>query len=79
MQRAAVSIPANIAEGYRRRHHAEYLQFVAISHASLAELETHLEIAKRVNYVSEDAYRVILVEANSLSKQLRMLSQALDR
>ena len=40
MQRAAVSIPSNIAEGHIRQHSREYLQHVAIAHGSLAELQT---------------------------------------
>lgn len=47
MLRAAISIPSNIAEGYRRRHKAEYVQFLSIALASAAELETQLIIAKK--------------------------------
>jgi four helix bundle protein len=46
MLRAAISIPSNIAEGYRRSHRPEYIQFLSISLASSAELETQLVIAK---------------------------------
>ena len=46
MQRAAVSIPSNIAEGHTREHLKEYLHHLSIAQASLAELETQLEIAK---------------------------------
>lgn len=45
MQRAVVSVPSNIAEGYSRNHKAEYIQFLSIARASLAELDTQLEIA----------------------------------
>jgi four helix bundle protein len=76
MQRAAVSIPANIAEGYSRRYRAEYTQFVSISHASLAELETHIETAKRVDYVSVQQYTELLRQTDALSKQLRALQKA---
>lgn len=48
LKRAAVSIPANIAEGYKRKGLGEYLQFLSIADASAAELETHLIIIKRV-------------------------------
>jgi four helix bundle protein len=43
MRRAAVSIEANIAEGFNRNHHAEYRQFLYIALGSCAELETHLK------------------------------------
>ena len=40
MRRAAVSIPSNIAEGYGRKHKAEYRQFLSVAYGSLLELET---------------------------------------
>ncbi len=46
MLRAAISIPSNIAEGSRRNHKAEYIQFLSIALASAAELETQLIICK---------------------------------
>ncbi len=46
MQRAAVAIPSNIAEGYLRGHRKEYIQFLSISLASSAELETQILICK---------------------------------
>ena len=53
MQRAAVSVPSNIAEGHARESTKEYLQHISIAQASLAELETQVEIAKQLNYISE--------------------------
>src|SRR3990172_11771209 len=53
IRRAVVSIPSNIAEGYGRRSHKEYLQFYAISYGSALELETQLVIAKELEFVSE--------------------------
>lgn len=47
MQRSAVSIPSNIAEGQTRNHLPEYIQFLGIAYASAAELETQPIISKR--------------------------------
>lgn len=46
MQRAAISIPSNSAEGYSRKNPKEYIQFLHIAYGSSAELETQLVIAK---------------------------------
>ena len=54
MQRAAVSIPANIAEGYGRVHRGDYVHHLSIARGSLAKLETHITIAVRLNYVSRE-------------------------
>lgn len=53
MRRSAVSVPSNIAEGYKRKGLGEYLQFLSIAEASSAELETQLIITK-ANYPSLD-------------------------
>jgi len=51
LQRAAVSIPANIAEGQRRQHKPEFVQHLFIANGSLAEVETHIQLAERLGYV----------------------------
>ena len=55
MRRAAVSVPANIAEGAARSGTKELLRFLGIAAASLSELDTHVEIAKRLGYLNDDA------------------------
>lgn len=65
MRRSAVSIPSNIAEGYARKHSKEYIQFVRIAYGSGAELETQLEITKKLNFATpEEIERVekLLIE-----------------
>lgn len=53
IKRAAISIPSNIAEGFRRRYAKEHKQFLNISLGSCAELETQLVIAKELSYIDE--------------------------
>jgi four helix bundle protein len=48
MRRAAVSIPSNIAEGFKRRGINDYVRFLSFASGSAAELETHIELCKRL-------------------------------
>jgi four helix bundle protein len=52
MQRAAVSIPSNIAEGQARQHPAEFRQFLHVAIGSAAELDTQLTVAVDLGYVA---------------------------
>ncbi len=52
LQRAAVSVPANVAEGHGRQHRTEFVQHLSIAYGSLAEVETHIQIAQRLTYLS---------------------------
>ncbi len=79
IQRAAVSVPSNIAEGHTRESTKEYLQHLSIAQASLAELETQLEIAKRLKYLSEEELNRVLTHTSALGKQLFALRNALMR
>lgn len=66
MQRAAVSIPSNIAEGYKRNHLPEYIQFLSIANGSGGELETQLELCKRLPELTECNYSM----ANNLLEEV---------
>lgn len=52
MRRAAVSIPANIAEGHAREGILDYIRFVGLSRGSASELDTYLEIVSRLEYLT---------------------------
>lgn len=79
IQRAAVSVPSNIAEGHTREHTKEYLYHLSIAQGSLAELETQLEIAARLNYLARGELLPILERVVSLGKQQYALRNALLR
>ena len=79
IRRSAVSVPANIAEGYGREYRAEYVQFLRISQGSLKELETHLLLSIRVKLSYPDLVNPVLEQCESLGKMLRSLIRSLQK
>lgn len=79
IRRAAVSIPANIAEGYGRKTLGEYVQHLSIANGSLKELETHLLIAGRLHYVKDDEIIPALEGCSEIGRMLASLIQKLRR
>ncbi len=72
-RRAAVSVAANIAEGYGRGTRPSYASFVRIAQGSLKELETHLILAERVGVAKAGSTDPILADADELGRMLRSL------
>jgi len=78
IRRAAVSIPANIAEGYGRRSRNEYLQFLSIANGSIVELETHLLIAERLNFITREVSEQLQKQINFVGRLLSALRKSLN-
>lgn len=77
LRRAAVSVAANIAEGYGRGSRREYLQFLAIAQGSLKETETHIIIAERLSYATHAQAERILSQAEEIGRMLGGLIRSL--
>jgi len=79
LQRAAVSIPANIAEGRERQYTKEFLQHLSIAYGFLAELETHLQIAQRLNYLDMNHLKQMLDKTAEVGRMLNGLRKSLEK
>ena len=78
-RRAAVSIPANIAEGHGRLYRGEYAHHAAIARGSVSELITCLEIVRRLDYAADAALEPSFTHADNVSAMLTKLMRALRR
>jgi four helix bundle protein len=79
IRRAAVSVPANIAEGYGRSHRGDYVRYMSVANGSLKELETELTIASRLGYVAEADRRQVMRQADELGRMLGRLIRILRK
>ena len=75
MQRAAVSVPSNIAEGYERTD-KDFIRFLMIAKGSAAEVRTQAYIAYKTNLITHDEMTHIVDETKQLSRMLQALAQA---
>ena len=79
LQRAAISIPANIAEGRHRQHSKEFLRHLSIAYGSLAELETHIQIAERLNYMNHNETSQVLNRTAEIGRMLNGLRKSIEK
>ncbi|MGH2588721.1 MAG: four helix bundle protein [Dehalococcoidia bacterium] len=78
VRRAAISIPANVAEGYGRESRADYVRFLRIAQGSLKELETHLLLADRLALSPTEQVADALQQTDDLGRMLRSLIRSLQ-
>lgn len=79
LQRAAVSVPSNIAEGHARQSTRDYMRHISIALGSIAEVETQLSIACNLELASKEETDQLLNRAAGIGRQLRKLYQSLQR
>jgi four helix bundle protein len=77
IRRAAVSIPANVAEGAARQSGKEFAHFLSNAQGSASELETELLIAHRLGYLGENNYQTMRSTLDSIGRMIVGLSQHL--
>jgi four helix bundle protein len=75
IRRAAVSIPANIAEGAGRRSHKEFAYFLSNAQGSASELETELIIANRLGYLDEATFGQLIFDLERIGRLITGLSR----
>lgn len=79
IRRAAVSIPANVAEGAARNSSKEFAHFLSNAQGSASELETELLIAERLGYLGSNGYIAIRDELDSVGRMLVGLTRSVRR
>jgi len=77
VRRAAASVPSNIAEGHGRASTGDYLRHLSIAHGSLMELETQLEIARRLGYLPDETWLQASAQARDVGRMLHGLIRRL--
>lgn len=79
IRRAAVSIPANIAEGAARHSEKEFLRYLSIAQGSASELATELLIAQRLSYIDEESYAKLSNDLDEIGRMVTGLSNYLKQ
>jgi four helix bundle protein len=79
LQRAAVSVPANIAEGAGRGHTKEFIRHLGIARGSLFEVQTHVMISARLGYATAEQVQPIIAGITETGRMLHGLIASLER
>jgi len=79
MRRAAVSVPANVAEGFGRGGRADFRRFVLMARGSLFELQTHGELARRLGWLKGKTLALLRQGSQELDAILTGLIRSLGK
>ena len=79
IRKSCVSVPSNIAEGFGRHHTNEYIHHLRYSNASSNELQTQVELGRRVEIVTTDEAAILIADAEEVGRMLHGLINSLER
>ena len=79
VQRSALSIPSNVAEGYERNSNKEFIRFLNIAKGSGGELRTQLYIPRKLEFLTKPDFNRLVEESKEISKMLHGLSKAVSK
>jgi four helix bundle protein len=79
VQRATLSIPSNVAEGYERNSDKEFVRFLNIAKGSGGELCTQLYISRRLEFLTKTDFNRLVTDSKEISKMLHGLARAVAK
>ena|SRR5260370_1292499 len=79
IQRAALSVPSNVAEGYERNSNKEFIRFLNIAKGSGGELRTQLYISRKLDFIKKGDFDRLVKESKEISAMLHGLSRAVAK
>jgi four helix bundle protein len=79
VQRAALSVPSNVAEGYERNSNKEFVRFLNIANGSSGELRTQLYISRKLNFIKKSDFDHLVGESKEISAMLHGLARAVGK
>lgn len=79
LNRAAVSVPSNIAEGWGRETSKNFVQFLRNSRGSVMEIQTQLIIAKNLGYIHSDKYELLAEKSEEVGKIIQSLIKGISK
>ncbi len=78
IRRSSISIPSNIAEGYGRNATGDYKRFLQIAVGSLFELQTQVEIAFNLGYLTNEIFKDMFEKTSELDRMLLSLVRKIN-
>jgi four helix bundle protein len=79
VQRSALSVPSNIAEGYERNSNKEFIRFLNIAKGSCGELRTQIYISRKLKFLTKGNFEKLVTESKEISKMLHGLAKAVGK